>query len=254
MREVRGNNSKYALTGLVADFAEHNAQVSNLPEVVDDLLRQPELFPAENALFDKYRHEIAAANVLDIGVGAGRTTIHLLADCRSYHAIDYAPRMIDACRKRFTACPAETFSVGDVRNLSAHATGSYDFVLFSFNGLDYISHEDRSTALREIRRTLRSCGLFLFSTHSLHAFPFPDDEVQARNTHVDPELMARQGWYHLVDYADSVVTYYIYPHVQVRALAEAGFEVLDTLDLQGRPFDYDRPPADWMVHFMCRAV
>jgi len=242
------------LSGFVDNFDEHNLQVYNLSGVVSDFGDRSSLYPAEAVLLEKYRPEIEDADVLDIGVGGGRTTLHLLANCRSYRAIDYAPGMIDVCRRRFVACPPETFSVGDVRDLAVHTEGAYRFVLLSGNSLDYIGHDDRIRALQEVRRVLAGDGLFLFSTHSLHAYPFSDPVIQARNRHADAELMAAQGWYHLVDYADHVVTHYVYPHVQLRELEAAGFLTLDVLDLKGRPFDFTSPPEDWMVHFMCRAI
>jgi SAM-dependent methyltransferase len=48
------------------------------------------------------------------------------------------------------------------------ASGSFDFVLFSFNGIDYVNHSDRLTILKEIRRVLRPGGWFCFSTHNLN--------------------------------------------------------------------------------------
>ena len=45
---------------------------------------------------------------------------------------------------------------------------SFDFVLFSFNGIDSFSHKDRIAALREVRRVLRNDGIFYFSSHNLN--------------------------------------------------------------------------------------
>jgi hypothetical protein len=95
-------------------------------------------------------------------------------------------------------------------------------------------------------------GLFFFSTHSLHAFPFPDPEVQARNKDVDLDLMQRQGWYHLIDHATKVVTYYIYPDTQRRQLEITGFEAIEVLDMGAEDFNFSSPQTDWMVHFLCR--
>ena len=242
------------LRGFVDNFDEHNLQTCNLSGVVSDFGDRSSLYPAEAVLLEKYRLEIENADVLDIGVGGGRTTFHLLANCRSYRAVDYAPAMIEVCRRRFVVCPPETFAVGDVRDLATHADGAYRFVLLSGNSLDYIGHDDRLRALYEVRRVLARDGLFLFSTHSLHAYPFRDPMTQARNRHADPGRMAAQGWYHLIDYADRVVTHYVYPHVQLRELKAAGFATLDVLDLKGQAFDFASPPDDWMVHFMCRAI
>ena len=59
--------------------------------------------------------------------------------------------------------------VGDARNLSQFADNSFDLILFSFNGIDYISHEDRLKVLQEINRVGKSGGYFFFSSHNLQA-------------------------------------------------------------------------------------
>lgn len=234
------------------DPASHNYEVYQLDSVVKDFARTSGLFPAEELIVRKYETAIAAARVLDLGVGGGRTASYLLSRCGSYRAIDYSSAMISACRSRFPECASCVFVVGDARDLSAYPAGGFDFILFSYNGLDYVGHEDRLQVLAEIRRVLSPGGLFFFSTHSLHAYPFPDSEVQARNKHVELDVLRRQGWYHLIDYYAAVVTYYIYPDVQTRQLEKAGFEVIEVLDLAAQPFNFSTPPNDWMVHFLCR--
>jgi SAM-dependent methyltransferase len=234
------------------DPSSHNYEVYQLNSVVKDFAGTSDLFPAEELIVRKYESAIAAARVLDLGVGGGRTTSYLLSRCRSYQAIDYSPAMISACRLRFPECAPDVFLVGDARDLSAHPAGGFDFIFFSYNGLDSVGHEDRLQVFAEIRRVLSPGGLFFFSTHSLHAYPFPDSEVQARNEHVDLDLLRQQGWYYLVDYYAVVVTYYIYPDVQRRQLEQAGFELVEALDMNAQPFNFSTPPNDWMVHFLCR--
>lgn len=169
MTHTNGHGSQFKLDQLIENFSDHNRRVYNLDASAADFGARDSLFPAETVLFTKYHREIRNAKVLDIGVGGGRTTLHLLADCREYHAIDYAPKMIETCRARFATRSPDTFAIGDARDLGLYATASYQFVLFFFNGLDYIDHDDRRRALQEIRRVLDKGGLFLFSTHSLHS-------------------------------------------------------------------------------------
>ena len=57
----------------------------------------------------------------------------------------------------------------DVRNLEIFKDNSFDFILFSFNGIDYISHDERLKVLEEIRRILKPEGYFCFSTHNLQS-------------------------------------------------------------------------------------
>jgi SAM-dependent methyltransferase len=46
--------------------------------------------------------------------------------------------------------------------------GTFDFVLFSYNGLDYLSPQDRLMALAEIKRVGKKGAYFLFSSHNLN--------------------------------------------------------------------------------------
>jgi SAM-dependent methyltransferase len=87
----------------------------------------------------------------------------------SYVGIDYSESMIAVCKKRFQEIPERlNFHVADARSMPMFATGTFDFALFSYNGLDYIPHEERHLAIAEIRRVLRPGGRFAFSTHNLN--------------------------------------------------------------------------------------
>ncbi|MBF0188289.1 MAG: methyltransferase domain-containing protein, partial [Magnetococcales bacterium] len=56
-------------------------------------------------------------------------------------------------------------------------TTSFDVVLFSFNGIDYIHpYSARLATLREIWRVLKPDGLFIFSTHN-NCFPRSRDGI-----------------------------------------------------------------------------
>jgi SAM-dependent methyltransferase len=241
----------FQLKELPADWPEHNFQSFSAPESVSSYASSESIFPAEAAIFSKYAAILADASVLDIGVGGGRTTQFLINQCRAYKAVDYSPSMIEACRKRFPAATAETFSVCDARNMPAEPSAGYDFVLFSYNGIDSVAGGDRESIFLEVRRVLKDGGYFVFSTHSLHAFPFADQEVNDKNKHVTEDDLKR-GWCHLIDYDGRVVLYYSYPALQKKVLEGLGFEVEEILDYNGSTFDLDNPPSDWMVNFICR--
>ena len=59
-----------------------------------------------------------------------------------------------------------SFAVGDVRTLPEIADASFDLAVFSYNGLDGLSHGERLLALAEIRRVLAPGGHFIFSAHN----------------------------------------------------------------------------------------
>lgn len=117
---------------------------------------------SEQALIQRVMTENADLEVLDIGVGGGRTVPLLGPLAARYVAIDFVPELVAATMHRF---PNVDIRVGDARELE-FPDASFDLVVFSINGLDAISHFDRSRALHEIRRVLRPTGMFVFSTHN----------------------------------------------------------------------------------------
>jgi len=158
--------------------------------------------------------------MLDIGVGGGRTTVHFAPLVRNYIGVDFSEGMIRACRKRFPALP---FEVADVRSLP-FADSTFDFILFSFNGLDYVPAGDRMRALREIHRVGRSGGRFCFSAHNL---------LWLGRRSLRPWLIRRMNAPNVFEHDAAVVqdgalmfglsTYYVRPAAQIEQLREAGF-------------------------------
>jgi ubiquinone/menaquinone biosynthesis C-methylase UbiE len=141
--------------------------------VVDRYRRLDELFAEELRILERLRNDLPRMRMLDIGVGAGRTTPSFAPLVRSYVGADYSTRMIEACKARFAReeWPHVRFEVADVRAMSQFDDGEFDFVLFSFNGLDGLigGHGERARALAEIRRVCAPGGAFAFSSHNLGA-------------------------------------------------------------------------------------
>ena len=61
--------------------------------------------------------------------------------------------------------------LGDVRSMPEYETGYFDFVMFSYNGLDSISHEERLQALAEMKRICKKSGYLFFSSHNIQYIP-----------------------------------------------------------------------------------
>lgn len=126
------------------------------------------LQPAEETILELCRDRWSSMKMLDIGVGGGRTTQHFAPLVAEYVGIDYSPEMVAACQKRFAASAiAPQIEIGDARDLSRFPDNSFDFILFSFNGIDFISHSDRLKVFQEIRRVGKPGGYFFFSSHNL---------------------------------------------------------------------------------------
>jgi SAM-dependent methyltransferase len=213
--------------------------------------RRSRLRRAESVLIDRYR-EALAGDVLELGVGGGRITGHLVPIARSLHGIDIAADMVARCRRAF---PQATFSQGDIRDLSGLATASADAVVAGFNVIDVLTHEDRAAFLDEVHRILRPGGVFLFSTHNLACVPLIKGPLQTlsrnpvraanriarlprtlRNRRRLEPLQRFEPDYAIVnDVANdySLLHHYIARDGEQRELTAHSFELIECLDLSG---------------------
>jgi ubiquinone/menaquinone biosynthesis C-methylase UbiE len=204
------------------------------PSIVRHYSRLQHLFPAEQTIFDLVRTVHPDPDMLDIGVGTGRTTLNLAPECRSYVGLDYSEAMVaegrKACDNRYSIIHA------DARDMHQIGGESCDFVLFSFNGLDYVSHQDRLDILTEIRRVCRPGAFFAFSTHNIRAVK-PYFDIQASS----PKALVKSLLKHALNFPVEAKlkqphvilndgahrfrlrTYYISPEEQVEQLKTAGF-------------------------------
>ncbi len=107
--------------------------------------------------------EVRGTPILDLGVGAGRTTslMRLLTD--DYVGVDWSPEMVAASRARY---PGTDFRQGDARDLSFLPDASIKLVFFSYNGFDYNDHDERAQAMAEVCRILSPDGILAYSTLS----------------------------------------------------------------------------------------
>ncbi len=138
--------------------------------IVDHYRQENELQLPEKSILQMLEKHLPKMKMLDIGVGGGRTTLHFANLAKEYLGVDYSEEMVTACKMRFPDAPENiSFQVCDATNMKALNDNSYDFVLFSFNGIDSISHEDRDKAFREIKRIGKPGGYFCFSTHNLNS-------------------------------------------------------------------------------------
>jgi SAM-dependent methyltransferase len=152
------------------------------PRVVRNYAASTALFPAERRIIELYSSQFRG-DVLDIAIGAGRTTRVLLPVADRYVGVDFASAMIAAAKAQF---PQADLRCTDMRNVpKLLGRGSFDAILISFNGIDYIPWEDRNILLRSLRGMLRPGGILVFSTHDLAS---ADEE---RRFKVRPDLQLR---------------------------------------------------------------
>lgn len=148
-------------------IASSNQRTYTARSIVQHYTQLKRLQPAEQAILNQLRELLPGMRMLDMGVGGGRTTQHFSDRVLDYVGIDYSAEMIAACQQRFATRPHATFEVCDARDMSRFSDHSFDFILFSFNGIDYSSHADRLKILQEIRRVGKPGGYFCFSSHNL---------------------------------------------------------------------------------------
>lgn len=239
------------------------------------------LMPAERAVLRRLVPRLGEIDMLDLGVGTGRTGWTFAPLVRRYVGIDYSPRMIAAAEKRIGGEPGVELMLGDARDLSA-VDGEFDFVLFSFNGIDAVSPEDRLRVLDGVRARLRPGGLFLFSTHSLGALPFDTRRpLSPRLAHI-PAYRA-YSWFKAIAYARRIRTinrgldlatarargwdvvpsmahnfritdYYVDLEFQIRQLREHGFDIVAVYDTKGREVNLPHPSRDPWFDFLCAPI
>src|SRR3989440_11478547 len=201
----------------------------------------------------RYQHAFFGRNVLDIGIGTGRTAGFLQPLARRYVCIDYSQEMVDHVRK---ALPGIEVHLADMRDLSPWGAAEFDFVFAPNNVFDAVSHADRLRILAEARRVLSADGLLAFSSHNRRCrtagkgprLTYARNPVtQARHVieylrrrlnHLRVSRLHRdEDEYALLsdtghDYA--LLHYYIDRDRQQRQLDAAGFRLLEVIDSDGR--------------------
>jgi SAM-dependent methyltransferase len=158
----------------------------------------------------------ARGDVLDLGVGGGRTTGLLAPGARSYLGVDLSPEMVALARSRHPGADVRT---GDAVDLAGLDDASYDLVVFSYNGLDALDHADRCAALASMARVTRPGGRVLFSSLNLDGVSFDE-----RPWRVAGGLLSPRVRYH-VAYAvrhPSTVVRSLRHYRRTRAQAEDG--------------------------------
>ncbi len=144
----------------------------NLGEKNRVIYPNKEIYIDKNELYliHKYEDELRNAKVLDIGIGFGRTTQYFANLCKEYVGTDYQQAPIDFCKQNFKYLQNVTFYCCDARDMSIFGDNYFDIVLFSSNGIDYVSHTDRILVLEEMKRVCKQNGIIYFTSHNLQGF------------------------------------------------------------------------------------
>lgn len=261
-------------------IAEVNQELFDDSEVVRGYSERNGTLFGESTLFRDYGPRLAGKSVLDIGVGAGRTTPLLLNFKPSrYVGVDYATNMVEAVRHRF---PENDFLWADAREMKVFKDGEFDFVMFSWSGIDCVDHEDRLKILREIHRVLVPGGIFIFSSanaRSIPGKPWSRDVVADMELKLTPRSLIRgliatlsctrsylamrnrqiftEDYIVILDAAHSyrLLRYAITPEKQVLQLQAAGFGNIVAVDKKGAYRDTnDVMLDDSPTYYACERV
>ncbi len=143
----------------------------NTPDVIGELLARDQLFLPEQTIGDRLSEWLSGKSVLDVGVGAGRTSEQFGAKAGRYLGVDYSAGLIAACNRRFSQShPRFEFQIGDARTIR-DIDGEWDLIFFSFNGVDHLELDDRNTFFCDVRAMLSPAGRFWFSSHNIRNLP-----------------------------------------------------------------------------------
>jgi len=210
-------------------------------KVIKAYAADKDLQKAEETILNILRSRLPSMKMLDIGIGAGRTTRAFAPLVNEYVGVDYSQSMVETCRNSFPDSAIKgSFSVCDARRMTMFPDKEFDFILFSYNGIDYMPHEDRIKTLKEIKRVAKPGGLFCFSTHnilcvekylrlSLSLNPLWLLKSFQRYGQIKKLISAHKGIEHIPysiirdgEGEFRVETYYIHPHEQIRQLKKLG--------------------------------
>lgn len=218
--------------------------------IVADYKRFNVLSKPEKVILETIKKSTNNKSMLDIGIGAGRTTLYFAEIFEKYIGVDYSEKMVDACKDRFKNLKSAQFLCCDARNMSQFSDNSFDFVFFSFNGIDNVSHEDRMIILKEIYRVLKPNGIFYFSTHNLFNIPklfkykwgknpvnwlkHYKNFLHFKEIHPSIEELMKQKYTFINNIAFNFCLnqYYVNPQEQIEQLVQTGFKNISVLSLK----------------------
>jgi len=216
------------------NLTENQEETMNLNsfsgEVAKKIYGVNKLKEVENILISKYFTN-KSGKVLDIGCGYGRTTKPLHDLGFDVVGIDIVPKMIADAQKDN---PQIDFRIMSATSLE-FPDNSFDYIMFSFNGIDYIYPElRRFEALKEAYRVLKPGGVFILSSHNKASYFF---RIFSEPNLYNPMVFLRNifngnffGNYILARHAEGdLLGYAKTPFWQKKDFKKFGFKVLEVL-------------------------
>ena len=171
------------------DYYDNYTNVKKYGEAIDKV----GLWNSEKIIFDKYVNK--NDKILDLGCGAGRTTINLYKmGYKNIIGLDLSTNLIDyATRYTQNNNLNIQFVNGDATNLK-YEDNLFDVVIFSYNGMQSIpGKRNRDAVLKEVYRVLKPNGLYIFTAHDREASDsfktfWEEEKIRWKNGTQDPKL------------------------------------------------------------------
>ena len=251
----------------------NNQEVYNNESTVRDYIDHDYFPEPEKKILEIITGTHQLKKMLDIGVGAGRTTKYFAQHFNEYLGIDFSEKMIEACTKRFSGT-SYLFKKGDATNLSFIEDKFYDFILFSFNGIDCVEIDKRLSALTEAYRVCKDGGWFAFSVHNiynvdiLYSFQTPRNPLKFLKEYKRMKMVIKlnpkkdevlkNDMLSIIDGDLDFSTSYVYikPEIQFKILEEIGFCEILMFDKNGKNVLIDDfinlKNQDPWIYFLCK--
>jgi SAM-dependent methyltransferase len=237
------------------------------------------LAPVEVMLLVRYREHLAG-RVIEVGCGAGRVLGYLVALGGEVQGIDLSPAMVDYCRQAY---PQADVRVGDVAALAQTLPGPFDAIVAASNLLDVFDDARRQSVLADLGRLLTPGGVLIFSSHNLAELerrPAPGRrrglvgrgaDILLRHTPLElastvarlparlrnrrrlAPLQSSGAGYAIVNdetFDYGLLHYYVQRDAQERQLRQAGLELIECLDPEGRPVPAGTDGAGPWLHYV----
>jgi len=250
-----------------------NRDIYESQATVENYSHDNYIFSPETVIIKKLISDNINGSMLDIGMGAGRTTKHFSNYFNKYIGLDYSQTMVSMSKKQFANYTNCEFITGDARSMSMFLVNSFDFILFSFNGIDCVSTTDREIVLKEVFRVAKPGAMFFFSFHNsyniprLFSFQFPKNPLKyvgeykrvkgVRSVNSSPDSLLKNDFVEIVDGDLGFKAQYVYakPLAQRNQLESLGFENialyrLKSGDLIASNVDWQSITDEW-IHVSC---
>lgn len=144
------------------EFYDLDINIERYGKAIDEV----GLWNSEKIIFEKYIKK--EDKILDIGCGAGRTTINLFKNgYKNIIGLDLSTNLINYAKSYSQENKLDiNFVNGDATKLE-YDNNTFDAVIFSFNGMQCIpGKKNRDNVLKEVYRVLKPNGVYIFTAHN----------------------------------------------------------------------------------------